>query len=150
VPNPAPIIGLFSSLPSSNQTSHLRGVQQKPSNGKRNKTFSLKNEISFSPDETTFFFPTGKGTIYDPICVAFIDIENSKIDYLRFVMCPLLAPVFQGFFFFFLQWPLTVLIKQTRQAVRAFKQLILLRCLWLHCPRWPREILIMAQNRRRF
>jgi hypothetical protein len=42
-------------------------------------------------------------------------------------MCPLLAPVFQGFF---LWWPLTVLMKQTRQAVHAFKKSILLRCLW--------------------
>jgi hypothetical protein len=41
-------------------------------------------------------------------------------------MCLLLALVFQGFF---LQWPLTVLMKQTRQAVRAFEQSILLRCL---------------------
>jgi hypothetical protein len=32
--------------------------------------------------------------------------------------------------FFFLQWPLTVLMKQTRQEVCAFKQSILLRCLW--------------------
>jgi hypothetical protein len=44
-------------------------------------------------------------------------------------MCPLLALVFVGFFFW-LQ-PLTVLMKQTRQAVRAVKQSILLRCLWL-------------------
>ncbi len=42
-------------------------------------------------------------------------------------MCWLLAPVFQGFF---LLWPLTVLMKQTRQAVCTFKQSILLRCLW--------------------
>jgi hypothetical protein len=35
-------------------------------------------------------------------------------------MCPLQAPVFQGFFLF-LFWlgPLTVLMKQTRQAVHA-------------------------------
>ncbi len=57
--------------------------------------------------------------------------RKSKIDCLRFVMCPILAPVFQGFFFFFLRWPLTVLMKQTRQAVRAFKQSILFRCLWV-------------------
>jgi hypothetical protein len=31
----------------------------------------------------------------------------------------------------FLQWPLTVLMKQTRQAVYTLKQSILLRCLWL-------------------
>ncbi len=34
-------------------------------------------------------------------------------------------------FFAFLQWTLTVLMKQTRQAERAFKQSILLRCLCL-------------------
>jgi len=42
-------------------------------------------------------------------------------------MCPLLVPVIIGFF---LLWPLTVLMKQTRQAVRAIKQSRLLRCLW--------------------
>jgi hypothetical protein len=52
----------------------------------------------------------------------------SKIDCLRFAMCPLLAPVLIGFFF--LLQPLTVLMKQTRQAVRAVKQSTLLRCLW--------------------
>ncbi len=51
-------------------------------------------------------------------------------------------------FFFFMQWPLTVLMKQTRQAVCAkSKQSILLRCLWimsatsacdyLPWPSWP-------------
>ncbi len=30
----------------------------------------------------------------------------------------------------FLLWPLTVLMNQTRQAVHAIKQSILLRCLW--------------------
>jgi len=49
-------------------------------------------------------------------------------------MCPLPAPVFQGFF---LWWPLTVLMKQTRQAVHTFKQSILLRCLWTwHVQKW--------------
>jgi hypothetical protein len=51
----------------------------------------------------------------------------SNIDCLSFVMCPLLAPVFHGFF---LLQPLTVLTKQTRQVVCAIKQSILLRCLW--------------------
>ncbi len=32
----------------------------------------------------------------------------------------------------FLQWPLTVIMKQTRQAVCALKQSILLRCLWFY------------------
>ncbi len=46
-------------------------------------------------------------------------------------MCPLLAPVFKGkASSSFLLLPLTVLMKQTRQAVRAIKQPILLRCLW--------------------
>jgi hypothetical protein len=42
-------------------------------------------------------------------------------------MCPVLAPGFQGFFFFFLlMQPLTVLTNQTRQAVHAIKQSIYL------------------------
>jgi len=32
----------------------------------------------------------------------------------------------------FLLWALTVLIKQTKQAVRTIKQSILLKCLWLY------------------
>ncbi len=48
----------------------------------------------------------------------------SKIDYYRFVMCLLQAPVFQGFFFL---WTLTVLMKQTRQAVCTVNQSIFLR-----------------------
>jgi hypothetical protein len=48
-------------------------------------------------------------------------------------MCPLLAPVLIGLFF--LLQPLTVLMKQTSQAVFTVKQFILLRCLWvlLYC-----------------
>jgi hypothetical protein len=34
------------------------------------------------------------------------------------------------FLAFFLVWPLTVLMKQTWQAVRAVKLSIILRCLW--------------------
>ncbi len=46
-------------------------------------------------------------------------------------MCSLLVPLLPRLnFFFFLLRPLTVLMKQTRQAVRANKQFILLRCLW--------------------
>jgi hypothetical protein len=52
-----------------------------------------------------------------------IDIERQKIDFLRFVMRPLLVPGFEGFFF---MWPLTVLMKQTRQAVHTIKQSIYL------------------------
>ncbi len=51
-----------------------------------------------------------------------IDIERQKIDCLRFVMCLPLAPVFQGFF----MQPLTILMKQTRQVVRAIKPSIYL------------------------
>jgi hypothetical protein len=48
-------------------------------------------------------------------CLLVIDIKRLKINCLRFVMCPLLAPGFQGFYFlFFLMQPLTVLMKQTR------------------------------------
>jgi len=57
-----------------------------------------------------------------------IDIESLKIDCLRFVVCLLLAPAFQGSFFFsflfLLQWQFTVLINQTRLAVHAVKQSI--------------------------
>ncbi len=64
-----------------------------------------------------------KNVIYDVI----IDIERQKLDCFRFVMCPLLALGFQGFFFLsFLVWPLTVLIKQTRQAGCTIKQSIFL------------------------
>jgi len=41
--------------------------------------------------------------------------QKSKIDCLRFVMCPLLAPVFQGFFFFFF----AVAINSTNEANKA-------------------------------
>ncbi len=43
----------------------------------------------------------------------------SKIDCLRFVMCLLPAPVFEGKPLLFLLWPLTVLMNQTRQVVHA-------------------------------
>jgi len=42
-------------------------------------------------------------------------------------------------FFLFMLQPLTVLMKQTRQAVRAIKQSILLRCLWA----MPRECFVL-------
>ncbi len=59
--------------------------------------------------------------------------RKAKIDCLSFVMCPLLAQPIIAFFSFFLLWPFTVLMKQTRQAVHAIKQSIILSCLWLHC-----------------
>jgi hypothetical protein len=63
---------------------------------------------------------------------AIIDIKSlqNRLLMVCYVMCPLLVPVFQCFFLFiFLLWSLTVQMKQTRQAVRAVKQSILLRCL---------------------
>ncbi len=44
---------------------------------------------------------------------------------------PATSTTFLAFFCFFLLRPLTVLMKQTRQVVRAVKQSILHRCLWL-------------------
>ncbi len=43
----------------------------------------------------------------------------SIIDSLSFVMCPLLAPLINSVLF--LLWSFTVLMKQTRQAVRVIK-----------------------------
>ncbi len=57
-----------------------------------------------------------------PFCI--LDRQRywkTKIDCLRFVMSPILVPVFWSFFF--LLQPLTVLMKQTRQAVRTIKHL---------------------------
>jgi hypothetical protein len=59
--------------------------------------------------------------------------RKRKIDCSRFVMCPLLAPGFQGFFFSFLLRPLTVLLKQTRQGVRSIKHLYYLDVYGLNC-----------------
>ncbi len=42
---------------------------------------------------------------------------------------PTTSTTFQPCFSFFLLWPLTVLMKQTRQTVHTIKQSILLRCL---------------------
>jgi hypothetical protein len=39
--------------------------------------------------------------------------------------------VIRFLFFLFLLWPFTVLMKETIQAVRAVKQSIFLRCLWV-------------------
>jgi hypothetical protein len=48
----------------------------------------------------------------------------SIIDCLTFVMCPLLAPLVIVFSFLLLLRSFTVLMKQTRQAVRVIKQSI--------------------------
>ncbi len=55
-----------------------------------------------------------------------------NIDYSSFVMFPLLEPAAtssKAFFAFFWLRPITLLKRQTRQAVRAIDQSILLRCL---------------------
>ncbi len=52
--------------------------------------------------------------------------KGAKIDCSSFVMCPLLGQLIIGFFsFLFLLRPFTVLMKQTRQMVRAVKQSII-------------------------
>jgi hypothetical protein len=51
-------------------------------------------------------------------------LKGAEIDCLSFVMCPLLAQLIIDFFF--LMQLFTVLMKQTRQAVRATKQDIFL------------------------
>ncbi len=63
-------------------------------------------------------------------------------------MCLLLALVLVDFFFS--QQPLKVLMKQTRQAVHAIKQSIVLRCLWLFCNLYGQNlyVLILMQTAR--
>ncbi len=53
--------------------------------------------------------------------------RKTKIDCLRFVMCPLLAPVFQGFF---LVATMHSANETNRQAKCTINQSILPRCLW--------------------
>jgi hypothetical protein len=57
-----------------------------------------------------------------------IDIKR-KNRLLKVYYVPATSTTFLAFFLFFLLWPLTVLMKQTRQAVRLVKQSIFLRCL---------------------
>ncbi len=61
-------------------------------------------------------------------CVLTIDIESLQNRLLK--VCYVLATCAGLPRLLFLLWPLTVLMKQTRQAVHAIKQSILLRCLW--------------------
>ncbi len=63
--------------------------------------------------------------------VFYTQISKEKIDCLRFVMCPLLAPHFQPFFLFCLAVAINSTNETTRQAVHAINQYIFLRCLWL-------------------
>ncbi len=58
-----------------------------------------------------------------------IDIER-KNRLLKVCYVPTTNATFLAFFLFFLLWSLTVLMKQTRQVVRAVRRSILLRCLW--------------------
>ena len=53
-----------------------------------------------------------------------------NIDCSSFVMCPLLAPHLQRHFWLFWLQPITVLMRQTRQAVCAINQSIFVWCLW--------------------
>jgi hypothetical protein len=57
-----------------------------------------------------------------------IDIKR-KDRLLKVCYVPATSTTFLAFFLFFLLWPSTVLINQTRQAVCTIKQSILLRCL---------------------
>ncbi len=51
---------------------------------------------------------------------------------LKVCYVPGTSAILSRLLFLFLRWPLTVLMKQTRQAVRAFKQSVLLRCLCVY------------------
>ncbi len=62
-----------------------------------------------------------------------IDIER-KNRLLKFCYVPNTSKTFLGFF---LLWPLTVLMKQPRQALCAIKQSILVRCLYVDKMNWP-------------
>jgi hypothetical protein len=62
--------------------------------------------------------------------VTHTDIESLQNRLLKVCYVPATSANLQRLLF--LLRPLTVLIKQTRQAVRAIKQSILLRCLWFH------------------
>jgi hypothetical protein len=70
-----------------------------------------------------------------------IDIER-KNRLLKVCYVPTTTATFLAFFLFFLLWPLTELMKQTRQAVRVLKQSILLRCLLLY----PKIIIIDIES----
>ncbi len=56
-----------------------------------------------------------------------IDIESPQNRLLKVCYVPTTSASSKASFF---MWPLTVLMKQTRQAVHTIKQTILLRCLW--------------------
>jgi hypothetical protein len=58
-----------------------------------------------------------------------IDIVSLQNRLLEVCYVPATSAGLSRLLFLFLRWPLTVLMKQARQAVCAFKQSILLRCL---------------------
>ncbi len=66
------------------------------------------------------------------MCLCGSQISKENLDCSSFVVCLLLVPHFFPFFFFLL-WPLTILMRQTRQALHAINQSIFLRCLWCGC-----------------
>jgi hypothetical protein len=63
-------------------------------------------------------------------CGETTDIESLQNRLLKVCYVPCSSARLPRLLFIFLLWPLTVLIKQTRQVVRAIKKSILLRCLW--------------------
>ncbi len=95
-------------------------------------------ECTLTIIEMTFLTPSGQTQTLDLRimrsefyhCVGIIDTKR-KNRLLK--VCACYQRHIFSLFFFFLLWPLTVLIKQTRQVVCAVKQSILLRCLWLEC-----------------
>ena len=75
-----------------------------------------------------------------------IDIKR-KNRLLKVCYVPATSTTFLAFFLFFLLWPLTVLMKQTRQAVCIVKQSILLRCLWTELTFKTRQVeLVINQS----
>jgi hypothetical protein len=59
-----------------------------------------------------------------------IDIESLQNRLLKVCYVPATSAGLSRLLFIFLRWSLTVLMKQTRQAVCAFNRSILPRCLW--------------------
>ncbi len=73
------------------------------------------------------------------VCDVIIDIESLQNRLLKVCYVPTTSASLNRRLFFlylFLLRPLTVLMNQTRQAVRAIKQSILLRCLWMWAWQW--------------
>jgi hypothetical protein len=81
---------------------------------------------SFSP-----FFESNDNneTGYETLFITTIDIESLQNRLLEVCYVPATSTSLKRLLF--LLWPLTVLMKQTRQVVCAIKQSILFRCLWL-------------------